>query len=143
MRVDTVIDKRALGQRIAVWFVWGWASNILAIWIASLVFDGIDYGGFGTLVLAALVYSVVNALVRPVIILLALPAVIVSLGVALLFIQAFMLWLTGEIVGDFEVSSFWVALGGAVFVWILNMIVDALFKPEVERPPTAQRSWRA
>ena len=125
--------RRTLGKQIALWLVWGFLSNIVAIWLASLVFSGIDYGSFGTLVVAALVYSLVNAVLRPLIILLALPAVVITLGLALLFIQAFMLWLTDQIVSDFEVSSFWTALGGAVFIWIANAIIDAVLKPDFKR----------
>ena len=131
---------RSLQAQVAIWFVWGFLSNIVAIWLAALVFPGIDYRSFGTVVLAALVYSAVNAVLRPLIIFFALPAVIVSFGLALLFIQAFMLWLTGEIVGGFEVSSYWVALGGAVFIWIANAIIDALLKPEFKRRPPASRT---
>ena len=132
---------RSLGAQIAIWFVWGFLSNIVAIWLASLVFSGIDYDSFGTVVLAALVYSAVNAVLRPIIIFLALPAVLITFGIALLFIQAFMLWLTGQIVGDFDVSSYWVALGGAVFIWIANAIIDAILKPDFKRRgrgPTVQ-----
>jgi putative membrane protein len=125
--------RRRLGKQIALWLVWGFLSNIVAIWLASLVFSGVDYGSFGTLVLAALVYSLVNAVLRPLIILLAFPAVVVTLGLALLFIQAFMLWLTDQIVGDFEVSSFWTALGAAVFIWIANALIDAVLKPDFKR----------
>jgi putative membrane protein len=132
--------SRSLGAQIAIWFVWGFLSNIVAIWLASLVFSGIDYDNFGTVVLAALVYSAVNAVLRPIVILFALPAVIFTLGLALLFIQAFMLWLTGEIVSGFEVSSYWVALGGAVFIWIANAIIDAILKPDIKlRSPEQPR----
>jgi putative membrane protein len=124
--------RRSLGAQIAIWFVWGFLSNIVAIWLASLVFSGIDYDDFGTVVLAALVYSAINAVLRPIIILATLPAVLLTFGIALLFIQAFMLWLTGEIVGGFEVSSYWVALGGAVFIWIANAIIDAILKPDFQ-----------
>jgi putative membrane protein len=130
--------QRSLWAQVGIWFLWGFLSNIVAIWLASLVFSGIDYGSFGTLVLAALVYSAVNAILRPLIIFLTLPAVIVTLGIALLFIQAFMLWLTGEIVSDFEVSSYWVALGGAVFIWIANAIIDAILKPDFKQRKPAQ-----
>jgi putative membrane protein len=122
-----------MGAQIAIWFVWGFLSNIVAIWLASLVFSGIDYDNFGTVVLAALVYSAINAVLRPIIILLTLPAVIITFGIALLFIQAFMLWLTAQIVSDFQVSSYWVALGGAVFIWIANAVIDAILKPDFKR----------
>jgi putative membrane protein len=130
-------DSPRLGLRILIWFVWGFLSNIVAIWLASLVFSGIDYGSFGNLVLAALVYAAINAILRPIIVFLTLPAVLITFGIALLFIQAFMLWLTGEIVSGFEVSSYWVALGGAVFIWIANAIIDAILKPEFKRRPPA------
>jgi putative membrane protein len=125
--------QRSLGAQMAIWFVWGFLSNIVAIWLASLVFSGISYDSFWKVVLAALVYSAVNAVLRPIIIFLALPAVLITFGIALLFIQAFMLWLTGEIVSGFEVSSYWVALGGAVFIWIANAIIDAILKPDFKR----------
>jgi putative membrane protein len=131
--------RRSLKSQLGIWFVWGFLSNIVAIWLAAVVFSGIDYDSFGTVVIAALVYSAINAVLRPIIIFLALPAVLVSLGVALLFIQAFMLWLTGEIVGSFEVSSYWVALGGAIFIWIANALIDAVLKPEFKRPPPRTR----
>lgn len=133
-------QRRSLGFQIAIWFVWGFLSNIVAIWLAALVFPGIDYDNFGTVVLAALVYSAINAVLRPIVIFLTLPAVIVTFGIALLFIQAFMLWLTAKIVTDFEVSSYWVALGGAVFIWIANAIIDAVLKPDFKRRPPVPRT---
>ncbi len=126
-------ERRSLGAQILIWFVWGFLSNIVAIWLASLVFSGISYGSFGNLVLAALVYSIVNAILRPLIIFLTLPAVIITLGIALLFIQAFMLWLTAQIVSGFHVDNYWWALGGAVFIWIANALIDLILKPDFKR----------
>jgi putative membrane protein len=114
-----------------LWLAFGWASNLLAIWVASLVFDGVSYDArFWVLAVAALVFTAVNALIRPVVILLTLPAVILSLGIVMLFINAFMLWITDKIVGPFETGGFWTTLGAAVIIWIVNMIVHAAFKPE-------------
>jgi putative membrane protein len=135
-------SPRSLFAQMAIWFVWGFLSNIVAIWLASLVFSGIDYDDFGTVVIAALVYSAINAVLRPLIILATLPAVILTFGVALLFIQAFMLWLTAQIVTSFQVSSYWTALGGAVFIWIANAIIDAILKPDFKRRPPAAEIHR-
>ena len=133
------LDRHELGRRLArntaLRFVYGWLSNIVAIWVASLVFSGIDYGRFGILVLASLVFSLVNTLVRPIVILLALPAVILTLGVGLLFVNALMLLLTDAIVGSFEVSGFWTAVGGAFFVWLAHLAIDGVLKPEFKRLP--------
>jgi putative membrane protein len=114
-----------------VGFLLSSASNILALWVASLVLDGITYDGrFWILVLAGLVIGLVNAVVRPLVILLALPAVILTLGVALLFVNALMLFLTDKIVPPFEVDGFWTTMGGALIVWAVNVVVHAIVEPD-------------
>jgi putative membrane protein len=113
------------------WLVFGWASNLLAIWVASLVFDGVTYDAkFWVLAVSALVFVLVNALVRPIVILLTLPAVILTFGIALLFVNALMLYLTDLIVPPFEVSGFWTFVGAAVIIWLVNMLVHGIFRPE-------------
>ncbi|MEX2032580.1 MAG: phage holin family protein, partial [Dehalococcoidia bacterium] len=92
------------GVRLVV----SWLTNVLAIYVASLVFDGIFYGSkLWVLLVAGLVFGLVNAVVRPIVILLTLPAVILTLGLALLLINALMLWLTELIVPPFEAQGFW------------------------------------
>ena len=114
-----------------LWLAFGWASNLLAIWVASLLFDGVRYDDkFWVLAVAALVFVFVNAVVRPIVILLTLPAVVLSLGVALLFVNALMLYLTDLLVPQFEVSGLGTVLGAAVIVWLVNMVVHGVFKPE-------------
>lgn len=107
-----------------------WATNCIGILIAAAVIGPITYGSnFGTLILAGLVLGFVNFLVRPLVILLTLPAVILSLGIFLLFINALMLWLTSKIVSGFHVGGFWSTIGGALILWVVNMAL---------RPWTAQ-----
>jgi putative membrane protein len=114
-----------------LWLAFGWASNLLAIWVASLIFDGVNFDAkFWVLAVAALVFVLVNAVIRPIVILLALPAVILSLGIVLLFINAFMLWITDKIVPPFEVRGFWTTIGAALIIWLVNMAVHRVFKPE-------------
>jgi putative membrane protein len=113
-----------------LWLAFGWASNLLAIWVASLVFDGVSYDGkFWVIAVAALVFVFVNGVIRPIVILLTLPAVILSLGIVLLFVNAFMLWITDKIVSPFEVSGFWTTVGAAAIIWIVNMLVHGIFRP--------------
>jgi putative membrane protein len=113
------------------WLVFGWASNLLAIWVTSLMFDGVTYEDkFWVLAVAALVFLLANAIIRPIVILLTLPAVILTLGILLLFINAFMLWITDKIVPPFEVSGFWTYIGAAIIIWLVNMVVHAVFRPE-------------
>jgi putative membrane protein len=72
----------------------------------------------------------VNLVVRPIVILLALPAVILTLGIALLFVNAFMLYLTDKIVPPSEVEGFWTIVGGALIIWIVNLVVSTVIEPE-------------
>jgi len=89
--------------------------NCVALLVAAAVIPAISYGeDFGTLLLAGLILGIVNFVVRPAIVLLTLPAVILSLGLALLVINALMLWLTSRIVDGFTV-------GGSLIVWIVNV----------------------
>ena len=112
-------------------FVFAWLSNIVALFVASAIIPGIDYGSsFWVLVVAGLVFAAVNLVVRPLVILLALPAVILTLGIALLLINALMLYLTAAIVPSFEVGGFWSAVGGAVIVWLVNMLLHAVLRPD-------------
>jgi putative membrane protein len=109
--------------RVLVW----WASNFFALWVAAALLDAVDYGdSLWILVLAALVFGLVNLVVRPLVVLLALPAVILTVGLALLLVNAFMLYLTGWIVPDFEVDGFGWAIVAALIVWAVNMLLHAL-----------------
>ena len=73
---------------------------------AARLVDGISYEGLWKLALAALVFGLVNLVVRPLLILLALPAVVLTLGIALLAINALMLLLTDVLVPGFDVVDF-------------------------------------
>jgi putative membrane protein len=114
-----------------LWLVFGWASNVLGIWITSLIFDGVTYDDkVWVLAVAGLVLFLANAIIRPIVIILTLPAVILTLGILLLFINAFTLWIADKIVPLFEVSGLWTYLGSVIIIWLVNMIVYGIFKPE-------------
>ena len=115
-----------------------WAFNLVALWVAAALLSGIDYNGFGVLVVASLVFSVVNIFVRPLVILFTLPLVIITLGIALFFINLFMLYLTRWIVDDFTIDSFWWAVLATIIVWIVNAVLEAFFGDDLrERPARA------
>lgn len=111
--------------------LFAWLSNVVALFVAAWIVPGVGYGDdFWVLFIAGLVFAVANMFVRPLVILLALPAVILTLGLALLLINTFMLYLTDWIVPEFETGSFWSTLGAAVIVWIVNMILSAVLRPD-------------
>jgi len=113
--------------------LFAWLSNVVALFVAAWLVSGIDYGDdFWVLFIAALVFTVVNWIVRPLVILLALPAVIFTLGFALILINTFMLYLTDWIVPSFETGSFWSTLLAAIIVSIVNLLLSLLLKPDVK-----------
>ena len=98
------------------------AINCAGLAVAAALIPQIGYGGrWQTLVAAGVILGVVNFLVRPLVILLAFPAVLFSLGVALLFVNALMLFLTSRIVTGLHVGGFWATVGGALLIWLVNM----------------------
>jgi putative membrane protein len=111
--------------------LFAWLSNVVALFVAAWIVPGMGYGDdFWVLFIAALVFTIVNWLVRPIVILLALPAVILTLGFALILINTFMLYITDWIVPSFETGSFWATLLAAIIVSIVNLLLSLLLKPD-------------
>lgn len=108
-------------------FLITWVFNFVALWAAAALLSGIDYDGIGVLIVASLVFSIVNIFVRPLVILFTLPLVIITLGIALFFINLFMLYLTSWIVDDFTIDSFWWAFLATIIVWLVNALLEAFF----------------
>ena len=98
------------------------AVNCAGLLAAAAIVPHVGYDHrWQTLVLAGLILGIVNFLVRPIVIALAFPAVLFSLGVALLFVNALMLFLTSRIVTGLHVGGFWSTVGGALLIWLVNM----------------------
>jgi putative membrane protein len=120
-----------------------WLCNCLALLIAAAVIPAISYGGdVGTLLLAGLILGLVNFVIRPAVIVLTLPAVILSLGLALLAINALMLWLTSRLVEGLSVGGFSSTLGGALIVWVVNAALRGGGKRSRGRPRYRRASDR-
>ena len=120
-------------------FLVTWAFNLVALWVAAVLLSGIDYDGFEVLVVASLVFSIVNIFVRPLVILFTLPLVIITLGIALFFINLFMLYLTSWIVDDFTIDSFWWAFLATIIVWVVNAILEAIFGDDLRERQARSR----
>src|SRR2546427_5351892 len=103
-------------------------ANALAILAAAYVLPGIEVSGGMALLAAGLVLALINAVVRPILLLLTLPITLVTLGLFLFVLNAFCLWLTSELVKGFEVHGFWPAGFGALVVSVVSWLGDALFR---------------
>ena len=102
------------------------AGNLAALWVASELLDGMTYGdSFGVLLVAAVVFTVVNWIVKPVVAILSIPLIIVTLGVAYFFVNVLMLLLTDWVVGDFEAGGFWTLVAATIIIWVVNLVIGA------------------
>jgi putative membrane protein len=102
-------------------------GNLAALWVASAIFDGMTYGdSFGVLLLAALVFTIVNLIVKPVLAILSIPLILVTFGIAYFFVNVLMLVLTDAVVDDFEAGSFWTVVGATIVIWLVNVVIGAL-----------------
>jgi len=97
----------------------------LLLLVARFV-KGVEVGGFGTALLAALAFGIVNACVRPLMLLLTLPLTILTFGLFLFVLNALMFWLAAAIVPGFAVRGFGPALLGSVLLSLLNLAVAGL-----------------
>lgn len=94
----------------------------LGLWIAQAIVPGVEIHGVGTLLLAALLLGIVNAVVRPVIVILTLPFTVLSLGLFLLVVNAAMLALVAALLGGVELRGFIPAMLGSLVVSITSWI---------------------
>lgn len=97
----------------------------LGLWLASKIVPGVAINDASTLVLAALVLGIINAFVRPVVVILTLPLTILTLGLFLLVINAAMLSLAAWMLEGMTVAGFWSALFGAIVVSITGWIASS------------------
>jgi putative membrane protein len=108
--------------------VYLWLCNIVALWAAESLISGIHFSGnFGTIVIAALVFGLVNLLIKPIVKLLALPIIILTLGIALFFVNILMLYITDWILSDFKIDDFWAAVWATIVIWAVNWLLEIVF----------------
>jgi putative membrane protein len=109
-----------LARRLAV----TWLSNCAGLLVATALLPQFGYGGdLGTLLLAGAILGAANFALRPIVILVTLPAVILSLGGALLLVNALMVWVTSRLVSGLVLGSFWSVLAAALVIWIVNLLL--------------------
>ncbi len=103
--------------------------NGIALWLAAQIVPGIHYsGGILYLLLAGLVFGIVNALVKPIVTVLSLPLIVLTLGLFFLVINALMLYVTAWFLSGFKVDGFLAALLGGLVIALFNWAVGALTK---------------
>lgn len=104
-------------------FLLHWAITAASLWLASLVFHGLKFDNVRSLVIAALMLGFVNAIVRPLVVILTFPLTLVTLGLFLLVVNALMLLLVSSLMRGFTLSGFWTAFFASIFISLLSFIL--------------------
>ena len=98
------------------------AISAIGLWLATVLVPGVQIDSTWTLIFAALWLGIVNALVRPIVLLLTLPITLVTLGVFILVVNAAMFALVASLLSGFHLSGFWAALFGALIVSVTSWL---------------------
>jgi putative membrane protein len=109
----------------------GWAVNVAALLVVDSLFDGVSIGRWGSILLAAAVLGLANAILKPILALLTLPLIIFTLGIAYFFLNVLMLLIAEWVTPDFSIDGFWTYVGATIVIsivnWILHVALGSIF----------------
>lgn len=108
-----------------------WIVNAAALLLVAYLYPGVVVTSFFAALIAALVLGIVNAVIRPILVLLTLPVTIVTLGLFIFVINALLFWFVANVVQGFGVTGFVAALVGSILYSVITMITSwVLFSPK-------------
>ena len=99
-----------------------WAVNAAALLLVAYLYPGVTVESFFAALIAALVLGLVNAVIRPILIILTLPATLLTLGLFIFVINALLFWFVAEIVQGFKVTGFGAALLGSILYSVITLV---------------------
>jgi putative membrane protein len=106
-----------------------WAANAITLLVVIAVLDKVTIGGVGALLGAALLFGLLNTLVKPVLKLITLPLAIVTLRLIWFGVSMLMLLITAWIVDSFDIDGFWALVWATLIVWVVNLLLDLVPGP--------------
>lgn len=109
-------------------FLIRWMVTTIAVFAAERLIPGIHCPTFATLLGASLLLGIINAFVRPVLLLLSLPFIIVTLGMSIFVVNALLLLFVAMIVPGFQVDGFWSALFGSIVISVVSIVLSSFFR---------------
>ena len=107
-----------------------WLINAAALVAVAYLVPGIQMASFTTALVAALVLGLINAIVKPILILLTLPVTLLTLGLFIFVINGLLFWFVGSFVSGFMVSGFWAGFIGAIAYSVVSWLLSALLLPD-------------
>jgi putative membrane protein len=109
-------------------FVFRWIIATVAVMTASAFLPGMRYDSTGSLIAASLLLGILNAFVRPLLLILSAPLILVTLGLFILVINGLMLMIVPALVPGFHVDGFWSAFWAAIVIGIISWLLSAFFR---------------
>lgn len=114
--------------------LFSWLVNFLGLWLAASLFSGITYNDqLLILLIASAIFGFINFLIRPLVMILSLPAVILTFGLFTLIVNASMLYITSFFYPRFQVKSIWSAIGAVIILWLVNYLMTDLAENKIIR----------
>ena len=107
-----------------------WLINALALIAVAYLMPGVSVSTFGAALIAALVLGLINAVVRPILVLLTLPVTLLTLGLFIFVLNGLLFWMVGTWLEGFEVSGFWSGVLGAILFSVVSWLLSALVLKE-------------
>lgn len=111
-------------------FLVRWLVCSLGLWIAAgLLGDGISYESrIGVIIIAGLILAIINVIIRPIIIILSLPAILLSLGLFMIVINGFTVFLASKLYTSLHVTNFWAAMLAGIIIGLVNYLVTTILE---------------
>ena len=122
-------------------FLLHWAITSLSLWVASHLFRGMRFESASALIISALVLGFVNAILRPLLVLLTLPLTLLSFGFFLLVINALMIQLVSSLVSVFKVNGFWTAFFVSIFIAVFSFFISCYVIGDPMIQPVPMGGW--
>lgn len=107
--------------------------TMIGLWLSAQVVPGVAFTNTGSLIAAALILGLVNAVVRPFMVIITFPITVVTLGLFLLVVNAAMIGLTAMFLGGFAVNGLWAGIGAAIVTGVVSWIAGAFIGDEEKR----------
>lgn len=107
-------------------FLLRWAVNSLGIWVAANLFEKINYSKPSVVIIAGLLLALLNVFIKPLVVLLSLPAILLSLGLFMIVINGFMVALLSELYSPLQVESFSAAILAGLVIGLVNYLVTLI-----------------
>lgn len=102
--------------------------SALGLWLSAQIVPGVSFSSTGSLVAGVIVLALVNAFVRPLMVILTFPLTVVTLGLFLLVVNAAMIGLTAWLLGGFVVDGFWPGVGAAIVTGLISWVAGSLIR---------------